>query len=268
MNILKRALLIAGIFGVVAIVSLLLDRDDLALLFGGLSVLVPLVYGELERRRERQRNQNEASKQPILKVADVRLLDAQEVTEVQETIHQRQSWLETLERYEEDKRRWEEQQAEIEEERAQTPLAPVRDPLQNLVGPIDPRNFIPRDPTLIAQRNYDGPIPNKVLRVTVVNSGKVAAPDLFGQLYLESAHLCPLEFPGLDGEVDIDVQEGRYKVEVGIDEELMPAPAEEEHTFRVAVSTHAPGKTSVRCTFTTSQGYPIDVTWSLEVPGQ
>jgi len=240
----------------VVIVFLLLDMEVLAVLVGLLSALVQVVYGEIQR-----------SKHHILNVADVRLLDTQEVTEVQETIQQRQSWLETLQRYEEEKRRWEERQAQIEEERALNPLS-RHDPLQNLVGPMDPRHSLPRDPTLIAQRTYDGPIPNKVLRVTVVNRGKVAAPDLFGQLYFESAHLSPLEFPGLDGEVDAVVQEGRYKVEVGIDEELLPGPAAGEHIFRVAVSTHAPGKTSVRCTFTTSQGYPIDETWTLKVTSQ
>jgi hypothetical protein len=233
--------------------------EVLAVLVGLLSALVQVVYGEIQR-----------SKHHILNVADVRLLDTQEVTEVQETIQQRQSWLETLQRYEEEKRRWEEQQAQIEEERAQNPLPTYDyDFTQNIVGPIDPRQLLyTRDPTLIAQRNYDGPIPNKVLGVTVVNRGKVAAPDLFGQLYFESAHLSPLEFPGLDGEVDTVVQEGRYKVDVGIDEELLPGPAAGEHIFRVGVSTHAPGKTSVRCTFTTSQGYPIDETWTLKVPSQ
>ena len=265
MNILRRALLIAVLFGVVAIVFLLLDRGDLALIFGGVGALGTIVYGELERRRD----QNQASRHPVLKVADVRLVNAQEVTEVQETIQQRQSWLDTLERYEEEKRLWQERQAQIEEERAQNPLPTSSyDSMENIVGPIDPRQFSPRDPTLIAQRNYDGLIPNKVLHVTVVNKGKVAATDLFGQLYLESAHLCPLEFPGLDGDVDTNVQEGSYKVEVGIDEGLLPAPAEGEHTFRVGVLTQVPGKTSVRCTFTTSQGYPIEGAWPLEVPSQ
>src|SRR5215217_1189704 len=178
----------------VVIVFLLLDMEVLAVLVGLLSALVQVVYGEIQR-----------SKHHILNVADVRLLDTQEVTEVQETIQQRQSWLETLQRYEEEKRRWEERQAQIEEERALNPLS-RHDPLQNLVGPMDPRHSR-------------------------------------GQLYFESAHLSPLEFPGLDGEVDAVVQEGRYKVEVGIDEELLPGPAAGEHIFRVAVSTHAPGKT-------------------------
>jgi len=61
------------------------------------------------------------------------------------------------------------------------------------IAPQDPNSI--RDPHKLYQQEYDGPYPDKVLRVTLVNKGKTAALDISGQLYFDSTYLRPLDFP-------------------------------------------------------------------------
>jgi hypothetical protein len=244
-----------------------------------LTLLAAVLYGEIQRRAQRRQQKlaeeqlalarGEAKRHPILVVTEVQLLDASEEEVVQETRLQRENWLKQLQQYEEDKKQWENERDRIQNERARDPLS---HPPQELLapGPVDPRHSGIGDVLRHAQKTYERDFPDKVLSVTLSNQGRVAALDLSGQLYLEAHHLRPLKFPGLDGVVETNHREGVHKVEVYTEEgsQLLPAPTEEEHTFRVAVMVESPGSTSVRYTFATPQGDTKEGTWPLEIPSR
>src|SRR5215218_3497730 len=117
------------------------------------------------------------------------------------------------------------------------------------VAPQDPNSI--RDPHKLYQQEYDGPYPDKVLRVTLGNKGKTAALDISGQLYFDSTYLRPLDFPDLDANVE-DEGEGTNKVDLYTSEGswFLPAPTDERLTFDVAVLVkelwHYPNQVRIR----------------------
>ena len=69
---------------------------------------------------------------------------------------------------------------------------------------------------------YEGPLPDKVVLVDLINQGRTTAFEISGTLYFEASHLEPLGyFSG--GEDGIHLQEGSYGVEIG--EARVPAAA-------------------------------------------
>lgn len=203
----------------------------------------------------------EAENRPVLEVSAMDLIDPVEIDAVVECAQERKEWLDEWEQYERAKQ-------DYEQRRADAPtiggmslgLDPYPKP-PDFMRPFN--NYL-----LLAQQDYDGPFPDWVLRVTVVNKGKTAALDVSGQLYLNPDHLEPLDFPGLDGNVEAQ-EDGTHQVSVytGEGSRLLPAPTDEELTFDVAVLVKQP-TTNIRYAFATPQGDHVEDRWSLEIPTQ
>jgi hypothetical protein len=135
---------------------------------------------------------------------------------------------------------------------------------------MDPGSMRPwKNLVLIAQQDYEGPFPDKVLRITLVNRGRTAALDIAGQIFLDSNYVQPLDFPGLDGNVEVE-ENGTYQVSLytGEGSRLLPAPTSEELTFDIAVLVKNSGTTQVRYAFATPQGDHVEDSWPLDTPAQ
>lgn len=203
----------------------------------------------------------ESKKAPILEVPAMDLINATEVDVVGDTDQKRNEWKAKLEWYEAAKSQWQERQERIKEERAREPLSYPSAELF-VPGPQDPRHFRNfQDYLLIAQQDYDGPIPNKVLRVTLANKGKATAKEVSGLLCIDTNYLQPLDFPGLDGDVE-DKGQGICKVNLYISE---VSSIEENPTFDIAVLVKATGTTNIKYTFATPQGDSVNDTWRLNI---
>ncbi len=190
----------------------------------------------------------EAERHAILEVSEMRLHAAKEYPIVAETAHHRQLWLDKLAWYKQAKREW--------DERIRKGYSPgLAD-----VGPQDPNRSY--DPHTGHQQRYDGPFPDMVLRVTLVNKGETAAHDVSGQLYFDPKYLESLNFPDMDGNVEDD----KANLYTSTGSTLLPAPTSEELTFDVALLVKQPGTTHVRYAFATPQGDHIEDRWSLDVP--
>lgn len=114
----------------------------------------------------------EAERHPLLKVSEMNLIDAREVDAVLDTAKKREEWLEEI-------RQYEERQRAANEKIAKGFNFAVYEAME-----LDPRiNRIYED-DLIAQEDYEGPFPDKVLRVSLINLGKSAALDVTGQLFI------------------------------------------------------------------------------------
>lgn len=210
----------------------------------------------------------EAERHPILRVSAMHLTDATEVYEIMDTAKERKEWLNELASYELAKQQYEKQRKAIEKQHEHSPLAAniQRHDLYK-IAPQDPSIFrLHNEPLLFAKQDYDGPFPDMVLRVTLVNKGKVAALDISGQLYVNSSHLEPLDFPGLDGQVEPQ-DDGVYQVNVSTYEgsRLLPAPTDEELTFDIAILVKKTGTTHIQYAFATPQGDHVENSWLLNV---
>ena len=214
---------------------------------------------EAERTLRNQAEQlqlarREAENRPILKVSAMELIDPAQVDAVLETAQERKAWVDA----------WAEYEREIQRYHQMSDNTMAR----ALIGyPKSPDYLRPvGDDLLLAQQDYEGPFPDKVLRVTLTNKGKTAALDVSGQLYLNSNHLQPWDFPGLDGGVEIE-ENGTYQVKLYTHEgsRLLPAPTDEEFTFDVAVLVKNTGTTNVKYAFATPQGDHVENTWSLDI---
>lgn len=232
----------------------------------GLAFWIPIVITLLLGLPAVWKFYKERKKAPILEVPAMNLINATEVDVVRDTGQKRNEWQAKLEWYEEAKVQWEERQKrrkEEEEEKTKNPLyVPDYSSYFTDVAPQDPRHLCnSNNYHLLAQQNYKGPIPNKVLRVTLANKGKATAKEVSGLLCIDTNYLQPLDFPGLDGDVE-EKGQGICKVSLYISE---VSSIEEMVTFDIAVLIKSTGKTHIKYTFATSQGDDIENSWPLNI---
>ena len=223
-----------------------------------LALIATVWYGREQLRLARRQAEN----RPVLEVSAMDLINPAHVDAVVDTVRERREWLNEWERYEREKQ-------ERERKRADAPtIGSVSlgslDFRPSLMAPDSIRG---NNSLLIEQQDYQGPSPDRALRVTVVNKGKTAALDVSGQLYLDPAHLEPFDFPGLNADVEVH-EDGTYRVNLHTSEgsRLLPAPTDEELTFDVAMLVKKSGTTSIRYAFATPQGDHVENTWSLDIP--
>lgn len=226
-----------------------------------LAFIATVWYGRKEIRLAEEQltlTRKEAEHRPVLAVSAMDLINPVEVDAVVETAQESKKAQERAAQHEFEIRQYEKKRKEKEQERRKYPFAAF-----DYNTPIRPQ-----DPNLIyPYYNYEGPYPDWVLRVTVVNKGRTAALNVSGQLYFDAAQLEPFDFPGLNGNVEAQ-DDGTHQVSVyaGEGSRLLPAPTDEEMTFDIAVLVKQPGTTSIRYAFATPQGDHVEDIWSLDVP--
>lgn len=227
-----------------------------------LALLVTVWFGRRQIRLAEEQltlARKEAENRPVLEVSAMHLIDPTHVDTVMETVQERNEWLDDWAQYEREVENYERTRAD----------APTVGAMYLSLGPYPraPDSLrLWNNPLLLAQQDYEGPLPDWVLRVTVVNKGKIAALDVSGQLYLDPDHLVPLDFPGLDGNIEAQ-ENGTHQVNVytGEGSRLLPGPTDEELTFDVAVLVKNPGTTHIRYAFATPQGDNVEDSWSLDI---
>jgi hypothetical protein len=162
-----------------------------------------------------------------------------------------------------------EQEVSPEHQQLQAKLQAEMERLQSLLpASIDPP---PAGPTPYSEtpEGYKGPIPDKLLEVTVVNEGKAAAYEVTGWLRLEASYLEPVPLFSRRANARFSpVENGVYTVRVGgtPHSPLMPT-ANARLRFRVAVAVqHSPGTTKIEYEFTAPIGAGDKNTKHLDIP--
>lgn len=112
---------------------------------------------------------------------------------------------------------------------------------------------------------YEGPLPDKVVRIELVNRGRTAAYEITGWIHFDPAHLEPVE-EYLDA-YDVDEQDDEpSKARVGGGEASYLLPnANDALVFDIAVKVNSPGETRVEYEFTTPQGEDEKGAFGLDV---
>jgi hypothetical protein len=190
----------------------------------------------------------EALRHPKLEVTNVSLVDAQEVEDVVRTCEAPEKWRLALER------------AEQEAKASQTSYSQsyVWSKAAEAMG----------DSYTMAQVDYEGPKPDRLLNFELRNRGRRAAKDVTGEVTFDYDTLEPLNFPGLDGEVFEGVEYGpiakkEARLKVG---RVPPFPSEESFEFRIALLQKRSGKSPVVITFSTPEGDHLEELIEFDLP--
>jgi hypothetical protein len=127
----------------------------------------------------------------------------------------------------------------------------------------------PPNPVPMSERpeGYEGPIPDKVLLITVVNEGKEAAYEVAGWLRLEASYLEPAKlFSSPNTQVSFSADGESYRVKVGGTETATLHPTRSARLrFRVAVATYSLGTTRIDYDFKPAVGDGDEDRVSLEI---
>jgi hypothetical protein len=213
------------------------------------------------------------SRHPSLEVLSFELLEPGTVPEILEAERERGKWQQTLRSYEQTKARWDEEQREKEREKERRPFDSLTPRFGGIADqpPIDPnqqRYFMAgKHMTHIERQDYDGPRPDKVVRIVMVNRGSTAAKGISGRFRFDGDRLRPIEYPELHGEVRGRDEDGSYTVEVADGRtNLQPYPHEEDE-YRIAVLVGSTGICRIGYSFTTAEGHEVEGKLELEVPG-
>jgi len=251
--------------------------EGLTLLFAFLAVAVGVVYGEITRRGQRrqqesQRKQEElaqeqlslahaqAEMRPILEVSEVRLLEVEEIEELQEEVTIIEKRRRELEKESADELAREAQAEAVRQERKMFPSIPSWSDLAQPTPPILPTPYAREDP-------YEGSLPNKVVQIELVNRGRTAAYEVTGWVLFDADYIEPLDY-FLDGYANEGgFESGFFRVEVGGGEEstLLPT-ANDSLIFRIAVRTLSAGETYIEYEFASRAGTEPTERWNLEIP--
>ena len=171
--------------------------------------------------RQLQLQEEQAVMTPRLMILDIRFYrpeDSYEVWGILREVEQNRLRDEQKRAVEEERKRksaeWEQEQ---KEKLGNEPFS------HSLAGMINPYRKIPSahpNPLQFTGHHYDGPMPNVILDLQVINKGKTAAHDISGTLRLEENWLRPLNFPGMDHQ-EITIK-GSCKVDLVRVPELLP----------------------------------------------
>ncbi len=243
----------------------------------GLALVATVVYGEIQRRAQRRDRQiaqeqlrlarEQAEMRPVLEVAEVRLLDVSDVEELEEYVRPirefraERSEKERREREREGKEKQQKQERskgldiskldskELEAESGEGASWPGI--LSGLTPQVQFPDLIHRSS---ASEPYEGPLPDKVVRIKLVNQGRTAAYEVTGWIYFDHAHLEPVDEFGDGYDVEV-LKDGWCKVAVGGGTgcSLLPT-VNDPLSFDIAVKVHSLGKTQIEYEFTTPQG--------------
>ena len=108
---------------------------------------------------------------------------------------------------------------------------------------------------LDVQLNYDA-LPDKMLRVTLINRGRTFADSIAGWLYFDPDYLEPDDRFG-DGSTDEDLVEGLFRVQIsGRGHYLLPN-INDVLVFDVAVKVLSSGESRIKCEFAPMAGDSI-----------
>jgi hypothetical protein len=182
---------------------------------------------------------------PVLEVTEVRLLEPEEAEGVDELLRE-------VEEERAREREWAEKSEQVE-----------RLPLAKRLLEEDELSEEYTD--LFAKERYQGPLPDKVVRVDLVNRGGAAAFGVAGWVYLESSHLEPLEY--FSGGKVFNNRVGAYRVKVGDERDILLTPGG-EYSFDIAVSVRSPGTTWVLYDLSSPMGSSTQNVKALEIPNQ
>ncbi len=278
MSLKDSALLVAAL--VVVVVTVIyagLVRSDLTLLCAALAVEAAVIYGEIHRRSAQEQlslAREQAQMRPELEVADVRLLDAEEVEELQDHIREVREDRKLLEEEEEQQRAAEQERQAREEqkqrarERSDNPWFPNMPSISDMLNIEDPPwLYPPQLPGIPSQRAepYKGPFPDKVVEIELVNQGRTAAYEVTGWIRFDTTHLQPLDY-FLDGYAN-DEPDGFVRVEVGGGERSTLLPTSNDALpFRIAVKAQRTGDTTIKYEFASRAGKSPAGEWTLHIP--
>lgn len=114
--------------------------------------------------------------------------------------------------------------------------------------------------------SYDGPLPDKVVQIKLVNQGRAAAYEVTGWVVFDTKYLQPLDY-FLDGDTDEGLDSGFFRVEVGggKDSTLLPT-ANDSLILQIAVKVFSPGSTYIEYEFASRTGKEVTDRWKLEIP--
>lgn len=253
----------------------------LGAVFALAALIVTAVYGEIQRRgqkraqesqneqlglaREGQQNQEEqlrlareqADARPKLRVIEVRLGELDEAPALKKHLEpfrkardEKVRWERTREAREE-RQRQREREMSPEQRRLHAEADRVSREFSIHLAATSPPSSIPFHET---PGGYVGPIPNKILFVTLANDGKEAAYEVAGWLRLEASRLEPArKFSSPNTTVSAGDKVHRVKVGGTEKDTLHPTRAARLH-FRIAVAVHSPGTTRIEYDFTPAVG--------------
>jgi hypothetical protein len=199
--------------------------------------------GTSEKQLRLARKQAQA--RPDLEVTAIRLLEPQEAEGVSKLLGE-------IEQERSREREWEEKSIQIE-----------RLPMAERLFEEDTLSREYSD-VLASKNRYQGPLPDKVVRVDLANWGESAAFGVRGCIFFESSHLKPLDYFSDDAKV-LDNQIGAYKVEVGNDKDILLTPTA-RCSFDIAVSIRSPGTTWVAYDLSCPTGSFTQNVNALELP--
>ncbi len=220
----------------------------------GLAVLVAFHFG----RKQLALAQAQADARPRLRVSEVRLVDLDEAgmqkrVEPYATYRRRRIRWEQGREVREERKRQEDAERTPEERRA-------RQELERLTREMSLRQWESRPPSPSSRpphetpEGYEGPIPDKVLMITVTNDGDEAAYEVAGWLRWEADHLEPARYFSSPNTV-VSLEEGVYRVKVGGTEKAtLHGTRSARLRFKVAVAVRAPGTTRIEYDFSPAAG--------------
>lgn len=213
--------------------------------------------------------EDQDARRPLLLLANAKLGDPTTFEEVKGTVELRREWVDKLSNYEAAKKRHARRLEEEKEKKKN--FYENFSPSSNFeVAPIDPRTMPAATIRDYSAREYDGPLPDKVLTFNVVNKGRVAARDYSLKLWLGGGVLHPFSFPGLNSaEAGEPNQEGFYELEPKryFSEAHALHPGDQKGvSYQIAVLVNSPGRAVLRYELTTSQGDLSGGKLDVEVP--
>ncbi len=220
-----------------AALYMVMDREDLTLIFAALAVVVTILYGEIERRGRRKQEE----------LARRHHQEQQEVAQ---------------------------KQLKLATEQTERPILEINMSLLELRNIEALTKTVRKQIGAVRRAKYTGPPPDKIVQVNVANSGKVAAYEVTGWLTFDAAYWEPL--PYFTGDVEIDeihfigdVSDGlaRKRVQVGGQDSILRATPNDSLSFFVALSVHSSGRTKIFYDFTAAGEVRQKHFIEMEIPG-
>jgi hypothetical protein len=185
----------------------------------------------------------QAEMRPYLEVTEVRLLEPEDAEGVSELLRE-------VEEQRARERAWEEKSKQIE-----------RMPITRRLFEEDEMSREYTD--LSVENGYEGPLPDKVVRVNVINRGKSVAFAVTGLVYFESSHLEPLGY--FSGGKVFKNEGSTYRAEVGHEKDILLTP-DGDHSFDIAVAVRSPGTTWIVYDLSSPTGSFTHGMKALEIP--
>lgn len=266
------------------LLSLLIGGGGLAV---GIGALVYAKRAASISQEELGLAREQAAMRPVIEVESVRLLDVGDVEDLAEhveLIEEARAEREEERRREEARKRKEEKEREEakkrkEEERRLLETSPdlrrtlsdiarYRPPMMDLSHIVGVQPRVP-DHLLDESDPYEGPMPDKVLKVVLINSGRTAAYEVAGWLTFDPRHVEPLDH-FCDGLADVRASKDEpFRVQLGgrEDDNLLPT-SNDFLVYEVALKVRSTDATSVGYEFVSRAGKDSEGSWELKIPDQ